>query len=81
MVFSRYFMKPDSCFDMLMHFSMSMVEASLFMNFRSVPIISIDLTSPQDPFDMIRKRTNSLVDDRSCPSAMLFIIEMEALHI
>ena len=74
-------MKPDSCFEMLIDFSMRVVDFSFSMSFRSLAMISIDLTSPHDPLDILRKRTNSFLEDLSWPSAMLFIIDMEARQI
>ncbi len=43
-------MKPASCFEMLLHFSMRFVDFSLLISFRSVPTISMDRTSPHEPF-------------------------------
>jgi len=42
---------------------------------------SIDLTSPHEPFEMYKNLLNSKFVFLSYPSAMLFIIETEALQI
>ena len=68
-------------FEIEVHCVSSIVSSPAFSGLSFKPIYSIDLTSAQDDFAILRNRTNSRVDPLSWPSAILFEIERAARDI
>src|SRR3990167_6660450 len=72
---------PDKIFEISREQSYKALKWSLVIYFNSKAKSSIDLTSPAEPLAINKNFLNSLSPFRSNPSAMLFIMETEALCI